>query len=126
MASRPPTTIADPLRLRCDFILQPQLGSRRPLVGTEVQLAQTARRLCPRCEALTAQMYRDALNLGISGQVHDFTTVLDNRSEQFYFDVGHVNEAGSAIIANSLAADRDADCAGQLKRSGFSLSGASA
>jgi hypothetical protein len=89
--------------LRCDFILQPQLGSRRPLVGTEVQLAQTARRLCPRCEALTAQMYRDALNLGIGSQVHDFTTVFDNRSEQFYFDVGHVNEAGSAIIANSLA-----------------------
>lgn len=88
--------------LRCDFILQPQLGMRRPLVGTEVQLAQTARRLCLRCDGLTVQMYRDAVALGMNGQVHDFTTVLDQSSEQFYFDVGHVNEAGSAIIANNL------------------------
>jgi len=88
--------------LRCDFILQPQLGTRRPPRGTEVQLAQTTGRLCPRCVVLAAQMYRDALDLGPSGQVHDFTTVFDQSSDQFYFDVGHVNEGGSAIIADAL------------------------
>jgi len=88
--------------LRCDFILQPLLASRRQPVGTEIQLAQTYRRLYPRFGALAVQSYRAALDLGLDGQVHDLTTVFDDSSEQYYIDGGHVNEAGNAIIVAAI------------------------
>ena len=88
--------------LRCDFVLQPLIGMRRSLIGSEVQLAQTYGRLYPRFDVLAAEMYRDALNLGLTGQIHDLTIVFDNSSEQYYFDGGHVNEAGNMAIVDAL------------------------
>jgi hypothetical protein len=90
------------IAVRCDFVLQPLIGTRRSLVGSEVQLAQTYRRLYPGFVVLAAQLYRDALNLGLTGRVHDLTKVFDNSSEQYYFDGGHVNEAGNLAIADAL------------------------
>jgi hypothetical protein len=88
--------------LRCDFVLQPLLATRRRPIGSEVQLAQTYRRLYPRFDVLAAQMYRDALKVGPTGQLYDLTTVFDNHSEQYYFDGTHVNEAGNLIVVDAL------------------------
>jgi lysophospholipase L1-like esterase len=88
--------------LRCDFILQPLLVGRRSLAGTEVQLAQTYRRLYPRFDMLAKRSYRDALDPGLDGGIHDLTTVFDDSRDQYYFDGGHVNEAGNAIVVDAL------------------------
>jgi lysophospholipase L1-like esterase len=88
--------------LRCDFILQPLIEFRRPLIGSETKIAQTYSRLYPGLNMLAGQMYRQALSLGLTGQIHDLTTVFNGRSEQFFFDGGHVNEAGNVAIVDAL------------------------
>src|SRR5262245_62908736 len=46
--------------LRCDFVLQPVLLSRRTPVGPEIKLARTLREIYPRYDALFSTMYRTA------------------------------------------------------------------
>ena len=88
--------------LRCDFVLMPMLATRRSLVGTEVKLAQTYRGLYPRLDVFTRQIYRSALDLGLTGQVHDLAALFDTNPEQVYIDGGHNNETGIAVVADAL------------------------
>jgi lysophospholipase L1-like esterase len=88
--------------LRCDFVLQPLTVARRSSKGTEAKLAQTYSRLYPGVGVLAAQMYHDALNLGLTDQVHDLTAVFDNSPQQVFIDGGHVNEAGNITIVDAL------------------------
>jgi hypothetical protein len=88
--------------LRCDFVLTPLLASRRTPVAGEVHLLRMAQNWWPKLDVLTAKMYRDAADLGLTGQVHDFTTVFDNNPEQVYIDGGHNNEAGNLAIVDAL------------------------
>jgi lysophospholipase L1-like esterase len=88
--------------LRCDFVLTPLLASRRTPIGTETRLVQWTQNMYPGVEKLTSRMYRDALDLGLAGQVHDFTEVFDRNSEQVYIDGGHNNEAGNLAIVDAL------------------------
>jgi hypothetical protein len=60
------------------------MATRRPLIGTEVKLAQTYGRLYPGRDRLGAAMYRSALDLGLAGQVHDLTAVFNDVPEQVY------------------------------------------
>jgi len=86
--------------LRCDFVLQPYLISRRSLIGTEVELGRSIKTLYPGMDALTARVYREAIS--VSDRVHDFSDVFDRSPEQVYVDSLHVNEAGNKIIADAL------------------------
>jgi hypothetical protein len=88
--------------LRCDFVLMPLLATRQSPVGGEVKLAQAQGRMYPGLDLLTRQMYRSALDLGLTGQVHDLSAAFDGNSEQVYVDGGHNNEVGHAVIADAL------------------------
>ena len=88
--------------LRCDFVLQPRIETRRSPIGTEAKIAQSYRKLYPRLEVLATQMYRDTLTLGLTGQVHDLTAVFDRSSEQVFVDSLHLNEAGNIAIVDAL------------------------
>src|SRR5262245_11545003 len=46
--------------LRCDFVLQPVLLTRRTPIGPEIMLARTLREVYPRYDALFTAMYRTA------------------------------------------------------------------
>jgi hypothetical protein len=88
--------------LSCDFVLTPLLATRRAPVGTEAQLVQMTKSMYPGFDTLTLQMYRDALDLGLTGQVHDFTGVFDHNPKQVYIDGGHNNEAGNLALVDAL------------------------
>jgi len=88
--------------LHCDFVLMPLLVTRQSPIGTEAKLAQTFGGLYPRLDVLARQMYRSALDLRLTMQVHDFTAVFDSNSEQVYLDGGHNNEAGHLAIVDAL------------------------
>jgi hypothetical protein len=89
-------------KLRCDFVLMPLLATRRSPVGSEVKLLQTFRGMYPHLDALSREMYRSAMEIGLEGRVHDLTHVFDDDAEQVYIDVGHNNEAGHAVIVDAL------------------------
>jgi hypothetical protein len=88
--------------LRCDFVLTSLLTLRRSPVGGEVHLVRMAGNWWPKLDALTAKMYRDVADLGLTEQVHDFTTVFDSSPEQVYIDIGHNNEVGNLVIVDAL------------------------
>lgn len=88
--------------LRCDFVLQPLLQFRRTPSGTEPKIAQTYRRQYPRLDVLAAQIYREALELRLTGQIHDLRAVFDQSPGQFFIDEVHLNEAGSKAFADML------------------------
>jgi hypothetical protein len=88
--------------LRCDFVLQPLVLFRRPLSGTEAKIAQTYRRQYPRLDVLAAQTYREALELPLTGQIHDLTAVFDGSPGQFFVDEVHLNEGGNNGLVDRL------------------------
>jgi lysophospholipase L1-like esterase len=88
--------------LHCDFVLMPLLVTRQSPIGTEAKLKQTFGGLYPRLDVLARQMYRSALDLRLTMQVHDFTAVFDSNPEQVYLDGGHNNEAGHLAIVDAL------------------------
>jgi lysophospholipase L1-like esterase len=88
--------------LRCDFVLQPLVLFRRTPSGTETKIAQTYRRQYPHLDVLASQAYREALDLRLTGQVHDLTAVFDHSSTQFFIDEVHLNEAGNAALVDEL------------------------
>ena len=89
--------------LRCDFVLQPMLATRRTASGKELEMQKTLLGLYPRMDVAAIQMYADAMALNPSHAVHDFSGIFDHTTEQFYADPIHVNEAGNHAIAEHLA-----------------------
>src|SRR5215813_4556641 len=89
--------------LRCDFVLQPMLATRRTASGKELEMQKTLLGVYPRMDAAAIQMYADAMALNPSRAVHDFSGIFDHTTENFYADPIHVNEAGNRDIAEYLA-----------------------
>src|SRR5262245_33103383 len=83
--------------LRCDFVLQPVLLSRRTPVGPEIRLARTLREVYPRYDALFTAMYRTAESAGLP--VHNSSDVFNQSAEPYFIDVTHLNEAGNRRLA---------------------------
>jgi hypothetical protein len=89
--------------LRCDFVLQPMLATRRTASGKELEMRKTLLGLHPRLDVAAIQMYADAMALNPSHAVHDFSGMFDHTTVHFYADPIHVNEAGNHAIARHLA-----------------------
>jgi hypothetical protein len=89
--------------LRCDFVLQPMLATRRTASGKELEMQRMLLSLYPRMDIAAIQMYADAMALNASHAVHDFSDIFDHTAEHFYADPIHVNEAGNHVIAEHLA-----------------------
>ena len=89
--------------LRCDFVLQPMLATRRTASGKELEMQKTLLGLYPRLDVAAIQMYADAMALNPSHAVHDFSGMFDQTTEHFYADPIHVNEAGNHTVAEHLA-----------------------
>jgi lysophospholipase L1-like esterase len=89
--------------IRCDFVLQPLLVSRRALVGREAEMKNTLLRMYPRLDVAAAQTYSDAIASGPPNRVHDFSIIFDEVTGHYFFDVIHLNEAGNRLIAERLA-----------------------
>jgi lysophospholipase L1-like esterase len=87
--------------LRCDFVLQPVLLTRRAPIGPEVRLARTLRQVYPRYDELFTTMYRTAM--GARLPVHDSSDVFDQSAEPYFIDVVHLNEAGNRRLAARIA-----------------------
>src|SRR5262245_29602947 len=87
--------------LRCDFVLQPVLLTRRTPIGPEIRLARTLRAVYPRYDALFTTMYRTAESAGLP--VHDSSDVFDQSAEPYFIDVTHLNEAGNRRLAARIA-----------------------
>jgi GDSL-like Lipase/Acylhydrolase family len=83
--------------LRCDFVLQPVLLSRRTPIGPEIRLARTLREVYPRYDAMFRTMYRAAESAGLP--VHNSSDVFDQSAEPYFIDVTHLNEAGNRRLA---------------------------
>src|SRR5262245_33171151 len=88
--------------LRCDFVLQPNLATRRTASGKELEMQKTLLNLYPRMDVAAIQMYADAMALNPSHAVHDFSDIFDHTTKRFFFDVTHVNEAANHAIAERL------------------------
>src|SRR5262245_33708706 len=87
--------------LRCDFVLQPVLLTRRAPIGPEIRLTQTLRQVYPRYDELFTTMYRAATSAGLP--VHDSSDVFDQSAEPYFIDVTHLNEAGNRRLAARIA-----------------------
>jgi GDSL-like lipase/acylhydrolase family protein len=90
--------------LRCDFVLQPMLATRRTASGKELEMQKTLLGLYPRLDAAASRMYADAMALNPSHAVLDFSGIFDHTTEHFYADAIHVSEAGDRVIAEHLGA----------------------
>ena len=89
--------------LRCDFVLQPMLATRRTASGKELEMQKTLLGLYPRLDVAAIQMYADAMALNPIHAVHDFSGIFDHTTDRFYVDASHVNEAGNHTVAEHLA-----------------------
>ena len=87
--------------LRCDFVLQPVLLTRRTPIGPEIRLVRTLREVYPRYDALFTTMYRTAESAGLP--VHNSSDVFDQSAEPYFIDVTHLNEAGNRLLAARIA-----------------------
>jgi lysophospholipase L1-like esterase len=87
--------------LRCDFVLQPVLLTRRTPIGPEIRLVRTLKEVYPRYDALFTTMYRTAEGAGLP--VHNSSDVFDQSAEPYFIDVTHLNEAGNRRLAARIA-----------------------
>jgi lysophospholipase L1-like esterase len=83
--------------LRCDFVLQPVLLTRKALTGPEIRIARTLRQVWPRYDELFTTMYRTSLSAGLTAQ--DSSDVFDQLAESYFIDAVHLNEAGYRHLA---------------------------
>jgi lysophospholipase L1-like esterase len=88
--------------MRCDFMLQPMLLTRRTPIGPEVAIAQTLKQLHPRYDAVTATIFRSAQELGPT--VHDLSGLFDGSAGPVFIDAIHTSEAGYRLAAERIAA----------------------
>src|SRR5262245_29145288 len=86
--------------LRCGFVLQPVLLTRRTPIGPEMRLARTLREVYPRYDALFTTMYRTAESASLP--VHNSSDVFDQSTEPDFIDVTHLNEAGNRRLAERI------------------------
>jgi hypothetical protein len=89
--------------LRCRFALQPMLQSRKTSSGQEASIAATVGRLYPGLDTLRAGIYRDALQSGPAGRVHDLSNAFDHTTAPYFIDLIHLGEAGNRAVAERLA-----------------------
>ena len=89
--------------IRCDFVLQPMLFTRKTRSGPEVGILTTLARVYPRIDVLTTGLFRDALAAGPTSRTYDFAHVYDQTSQPFFLDLIHTNEAGHRAAAEKLA-----------------------
>jgi hypothetical protein len=95
------TTYCRTAAMRCDFMLQPMLLTRRTPVGPEVAITQTLKQFHPRYDALIATLYRSAHAFGPN--VHDLSGLFDGSAGPVFVDAIHTNEAGYRLVAERIA-----------------------
>jgi lysophospholipase L1-like esterase len=88
--------------MRCDVVLQPFLLGRQSPAGSEAAIVQSLKRVYPRLDVLSSQLYRDALAAAPAGQVHDLSGTFDQTSQQVFIDSVHLTEAGNELVAQRL------------------------
>ena len=86
--------------LACDFVLQPLLLTRAPLIGSEAKLASSSLAIFPKLDEVSTATYRAASDIGPF--VQDFSTSLNNGKSQVFLDTMHLNEAGTDMAAATL------------------------
>lgn len=86
--------------LQCDFVLQPHLLKRKPLIGGEINLASSTRGVFPKLDEVVTSAYRASSRLGPF--VLDFSNSLGESKTQMFLDTLHLNEAGTDAAATSL------------------------
>ena len=89
--------------LRCDFVLQPLLATRKGAIGPEVRLRRSINMLYPRLDVAISQMYADAMTVADPRRMHDFSSVLDGETQPLFVDLIHLNEAGNRLVAARIA-----------------------
>jgi lysophospholipase L1-like esterase len=87
--------------LRCNFVLQPVLLTRKVRIGSEIGIARTLNQVWPRYDELFATMYRTAATAGLL--VEDSSDVFDHSTEAYFIDAVHLNEAGNRRLAARIA-----------------------
>jgi hypothetical protein len=90
------------LAMRCDFVLQPVLVTRKALPRNEREMRDALELLYPRIESAVRRMYAGAIAAGPTNRVHDCSDALDAIQVPLYFDIIHVNERGNRSIAEQL------------------------
>jgi lysophospholipase L1-like esterase len=90
-------------KIRCDFVLQPLIFTRKKPPASEVRMLRNIDRLYPRLGLLGQRMYADVFASGTPGHIHDMADVLDGVTAPFYTDFIHLNEAGNRAVAEHLA-----------------------
>src|SRR5262249_6971209 len=78
--------------MRCDFVLQPLLPTRKGTIGPEANLRRSIDILYPRADVAILQLYDDAMRAGESHQMHNFSSVFDGQKQAFFVDFAHLNE----------------------------------
>jgi hypothetical protein len=91
--------------MRCDFILQPLLLTRKEAFGPEIALQRTLERIFPGLDQMIEQMYGGALARDLA--VHDFRAALDEPHEPLFVDIAHVNETANRLVARRIAESLD-------------------
>lgn len=90
-------------KLRCDFILQPLVVTRKNPPSAEARLVHNTERLYPQIGLLARRMYADVMASDSPASIHDFSGVLDGDPRTFFIDMIHLNEAGNRHIADAIA-----------------------
>jgi lysophospholipase L1-like esterase len=88
--------------IRCDVVPQPFLLRRKSPTGSEVAIAQTLKRVYPRLDVLSSQLYRDAAAAAPADQIQDFSSVFDQTVQQVFVDSTHLTETGNELVAARL------------------------
>jgi lysophospholipase L1-like esterase len=86
--------------LGCDFVLQPYLLTKEPLLGSEAKLVSSSIAVFPKLDEVVASAYRASARLGPF--VLDFSNSLGGAKSQVFLDVMHLNEAGTDAAATAL------------------------
>ncbi len=99
---QPASEYCGAVAIRCNFILQPLLLTRKMPRGTEIRLARALEQIYPRYRETIATIYRASLNTGLP--VQNLSDAFDQSEQPYFFDAVHVNEAGNRLAAERIAA----------------------
>ncbi len=88
--------------LRCDFVLQPMLLTRKNPRGPEARMTQSLELIYPRYREVIETMYRSVSAMELP--VHDEAGMFDSSPDPHFFDAVHINESGNRRAAERIAA----------------------
>ena len=91
------------LMMRCDFILQPMLVTRKIFPGREREMREALELLYPRIESAIHRMYAGALASESSKYIQDFSGLFDAVAEPLYFDMSSHQRARQSYRCGAVS-----------------------